>query len=189
MSTWFRDYVYIPMGGSRTGWLRHKINLMVTFVASGLWHGANWTYVCWGGINGALQVLETSFPKKQKRRARIGRIFLTFLLFCVALNFFRASSVNQALYIFQHYFDGITAPMYYLRSTFWTLHITMVDFLKMMLCILLLLLYDWAALKRDVVQWIGVQKTFVRWPVYFAVVLMILLWGNFGSSAFIYFQF
>lgn len=57
LSTWFKDYVYIPIGGSRKGKIRNCINLMAVFLASGLWHGAAWTYVIWGGINGAFQVV------------------------------------------------------------------------------------------------------------------------------------
>lgn len=189
LSTWFRDYVYIPMGGNRTGWFRHKFNLIVTFLASGLWHGANWTYVFWGGIHGVLQTLETGFPKPKKEKYRIGRVFLTFMLICAAWNFFRASSIEQAFYIFAHCLDGIASPIYYVRSAFWTLHITKIDFIRMMICLFLLILYDRTSQERDVLQWLGRQRVLVRWPVYFAMVLLILFWGNFGSSAFIYFQF
>ena len=67
LSTWFRDYVYIPLGGNRVSKGRHKINLMITFLVSGLWHGANWTFVLWGGLHGFAQVLETTFsPRKEK---------------------------------------------------------------------------------------------------------------------------
>ena len=61
LSTWFRDYVYIPLGGSRVNRFRHYINLMITFLVSGLWHGANWTFVAWGGIHGVAQVIESAF--------------------------------------------------------------------------------------------------------------------------------
>lgn len=66
LSTWFRDYVYIPLGGNRCSKPKHYLNLMITFLASGLWHGANWTFVAWGGIHGLAQVMEASFVKKKE---------------------------------------------------------------------------------------------------------------------------
>ena len=63
LSTWFRDYVYIPLGGSRCSKLRADLNLLITFLVSGLWHGANWTFVLWGGINGGAQILEKTILK------------------------------------------------------------------------------------------------------------------------------
>ena len=67
LSTWFRDYVYIPLGGNRVSKRRHRLNLMITFLVSGLWHGAAWTYVIWGGIHGLAQVIENLFGQNRLR--------------------------------------------------------------------------------------------------------------------------
>lgn len=72
LSTWFRDYVYIPLGGNRCSTLRANLNLMVTFLISGLWHGANWTYVIWGGINGAAQIVEKIYFRNRGGAERLG---------------------------------------------------------------------------------------------------------------------
>ena len=66
LSSWLRDYIYIPLGGNRVGRIRHAFNIMITFLVSGLWHGARWTYVLWGGIHGALPVIEGFFPWNKK---------------------------------------------------------------------------------------------------------------------------
>lgn len=77
LSTWFRDYVYIPLGGSRCSKLRNSFNLLVTFLASGLWHGANWTFVVWGGIHGGAQVVEKALGWDRKRRKNAGLLVLS----------------------------------------------------------------------------------------------------------------
>ena len=75
LSTWFRDYVYIPLGGNRVGKIRHYMNLMITFLVSGLWHGANWTFIVWGGIHGLIQVLETAIlGKKEIKNNKLNQV-------------------------------------------------------------------------------------------------------------------
>lgn len=96
LSTWFRDYVYIPLGGNRKGLFRKKINLMVVFLLSGLWHGANWTYVVWGGLNGGLQLINVSRGTKSKNWFnRIWKSVVTFILIDITWLFFRAESISQ----------------------------------------------------------------------------------------------
>lgn len=108
LSTWFRDYLYIPMGGNRCGKLRKYFNLMCTFLVSGLWHGANWTYIVWGGIHGFYQIIggETELLKRRLERYfhvktesvsyKFGQMLCTFLLVDVAWIFFRADNVSDA---------------------------------------------------------------------------------------------
>src|SRR5690554_5586119 len=104
LSTWFRDYLYIPLGGSRgTMWLRIR-NVLIVFIVSGFWHGANWTFIVWGGIHA---VLFLPLLIRQKNRTylhetRIGvnhlpRILLTFILVCLAWVFFRADTLSIAM--------------------------------------------------------------------------------------------
>jgi D-alanyl-lipoteichoic acid acyltransferase DltB (MBOAT superfamily) len=118
LSTWFRDYVYIPMGGSRVGRWRLYFNLAVVFVVSGLWHGAAWTFAIWGALHALFMVLSNVKAELGKRGWRLdsllpaqllaaGRLGLTFLLVCYAWIFFRAGSLQDALYIGTHVFAGI----------------------------------------------------------------------------------
>ncbi|HEV2274147.1 MAG TPA: MBOAT family O-acyltransferase, partial [Acidobacteriaceae bacterium] len=114
LSTWFRDYVYIPLGGNRVSAPRHWFNLMATFVISGLWHGANWTFVAWGFLHGVyLIVAQTASPYAARLGKAVGaerfprllsasKIFVTFALVTLAWIFFRASTVGDAWFILAH---------------------------------------------------------------------------------------
>src|SRR5262249_21815591 len=124
LSTWFREYVYVPLGGSRVGAVRHSVNLMIVFVVSGLWHGANWTFVLWGTIHGIYMVVEEWFrrrrwaladPRLQRRpwmavAARTVQLGLTFAVVCVAWVFFRAASVSDAWHVLTA-FGSIHGPL------------------------------------------------------------------------------
>jgi D-alanyl-lipoteichoic acid acyltransferase DltB (MBOAT superfamily) len=100
LSTWFKDYVYIPLGGSRVPVPRHYLNLLITFAISGLWHGANWTFVIWGAYNGVLLVAESMAAKWWLGRGRllgVVRRAVTLILILIGWVFFRAPSVESAL--------------------------------------------------------------------------------------------
>ncbi len=113
LSTWFMDYVYIPLGGNRVKLSRHLINLMITFLVSGLWHGANWTFVCWGALHGAYIVAETLFRKiksDNKDKSGISKLFDTvacFGLVCFAWIFFRANTIGDAFIIVHKIFTNV----------------------------------------------------------------------------------
>ncbi len=121
LSTWFRDYVYIPLGGSRVGRMRWTINIMATFLISGLWHGASWNFVVWGAINGILMLLFVyssvwfgyhpvhSGARKKPRTVihAVCMIALTFFLTCLTWVFFRAQSLPEAIVIYQRMFTQI----------------------------------------------------------------------------------
>lgn len=118
LSTWFRDYVYIPLGGNRVAKPRWAFNLFLTFLISGLWHGANWTYIIWGALHGSYFVLSTltePFWKQLSARARLDRLpglkivistLTTFSLVTFAWIFFRAATLTDALYIIRHLVIG-----------------------------------------------------------------------------------
>jgi D-alanyl-lipoteichoic acid acyltransferase DltB (MBOAT superfamily) len=192
LSTWFRDYVYIPLGGNRCTKLRNSFNLMITFLVSGLWHGANWTFIVWGGIHGVAQIIEKRFIKKKP--GIIGNIFV-FALVVVAFVFFRAETIGDAFYVIIHYFDGIFAPAEYIRNGYIALGITAVTFIKLAIPLVMLIIYDHVSLKTDVICAINSKNVIVRWSMYVAFVLMIMFYiqyfmGN-GNVAqkFIYFDF
>ena len=109
LSTWFRDYVYIPLGGNRSSKPRYAFNIMATFVVSGLWHGANWTFIIWGAIHGLLYLGTKPFSKHhQPEEPSLNQwpsIFGTFLLVCGAFVFFRAENLHQAMDYFSRMFQ------------------------------------------------------------------------------------
>lgn len=114
LSTWLRDYLYIPLGGSKRGPTHTQINLMITMLLGGLWHGAGWNWVVWGGLQGLMMIIEriiglSESPPKQLI-AKIVRWFITFHLVCLSWVFFRASDVEQAWEVISRI--GTLAPGY-----------------------------------------------------------------------------
>ena len=190
LSTWFRDYVYIPMGGSRCSKIRNSINIMVTFLISGLWHGANWTFVFWGGIHGLAQVIEKVFGLGKKERGKFGKVlswFVVFLFCNLAWVFFRADSFADALYVIQHAIPGIGDI-----GSFG--HINMGPdrrSLRYILAVIFLVaVYDYATLKHDVINVLKNKKIPCLVIEYVLVCLIIVAMVNgTGSNQFVYFQF
>lgn len=118
LSRWFRDYVYIPLGGNRAGAGKTYRNLLIVFTLTGLWHGANWTFLVWGLFHGALLIVERGFGLETApttTRARLARRTLTLLLVTIGWVFFRAADVGQALVMIGHMllpdFTGLTAEV------------------------------------------------------------------------------
>lgn len=194
LSTWFRDYVYIPLGGSRCGKLRHYFNLMVTFLASGLWHGANWTYMIWGGMHGVAQIFEdaTGLSKRKSHgMERILRIFLVFVFFLITLVVFRASSFNEAGYIYSHILNGFSHPRTYISSGIKMMgFISVFDFLWHMAVYLIpLAAFDIASLKTDVIAWTATIKPVYRHALYVLLIVGICLLHSYEEVDFVYLMF
>ncbi len=199
LSTWFRDYVYIPLGGSRRGKGRTRWNLLVTFLCSGLWHGANWTYVIWGLIHGLGQIAERAwnslFPPKKGERSW-WRVFITFFFVSFAWIFFRANSLADAGYVVTHLLDGITNPLTYVISGYRAYYSAgMVQgsrFLTLLLCVfcmLVLVLHDWLDLKESIWSRLGRLRKPVRYALYFLLLFLVLSSRQIGEYEFVYFQF
>ncbi|MBQ8165373.1 MAG: MBOAT family protein [Clostridia bacterium] len=199
LSTWFRDYVYIPLGGNRCGKMRQRFNLMATFTISGLWHGANWTYVIWGLIHGAGQVVENMLSKNKRKTKLIGSkpavkawlsVLFIFTFSCVAWVFFRASDLQSVGYIFSHAFDGITKPSSYIMQGLIALNLGKEEILGILLMLVILLIYDYISLKTDVITRISNMKLIPRWCIYIVFILLLLCLMPVNSGGeFIYFQF
>lgn len=193
LSTWLRDYVYKPLGGNRVTKARHIFNLIVTFLISGLWHGANWTYVVWGGIHGIAQALESIIIQKKeeeygmKRWIKLGVIYL-FVTF--AWIFFAANSFTDAIYIIGHLGDGFMNPISYFRNGFRDIDMSAITFVEVCSFILVLALYDYLSLTDDVIVEIGKLRKVLRWILYIIILLVIVFLSQKGASAdFVYFQF
>ena len=194
LSSWFKDYVYIPLGGNRCSRLRHYFNLLATFLVSGLWHGANITFVIWGGIHGLLQILEDIFHIKKNTKTYsfswFIRVILVFMLMSITWVFFRASNIHDALYIFRHMFDGITNLRSYIVSGLYSFGVK-APYLLTMLAIYLIPLFiiDYINVKYDALTILNNKPMAIRYLAYFVLLLMILLLHYVGEVNFIYFQF
>lgn len=190
LSTWFRDYIYIPLGGNRCNNFRHTLNLMITFLVSGFWHGANWTFIVWGGIHGLAQAVEHYMFLYKKRKRTLLSTISVFGFCTFAWIFFRAENISDAIWILQHIFDGVMYnPLMFLKNGFRVMGLGKLRLFELGSAIVLLIAYDFANLKIDVIAAIGELSAHVRWGVYYLFVILIIYMGSFGSSQFIYFQF
>lgn len=190
LSTWFRDYVYIPLGGNRVGGVRRCFNLMVTFLVSGLWHGASLTYIVWGGIHGFYQIVETLLFRKKKERRGFFSLFFTFLAVCLAWVFFRANTLADAWRIITYIPFDIANFENYIKTLVICLDMDYSHMIYLCMPVLLLAVYDFASLKTDVLVWISNRKAWIRYPVYILFLVVILLFAEKGvSTDFYYFQF
>lgn len=193
LSTWFRDYVYIPLGGNRVSKLRHYFNLMVTFLISGLWHGASWTFIAWGFIHGALQVVENVFHiGKKKSNSRVANVIRTVIIMAIvtfAWIFFAANTISDAKYIILNQFVGIADFAGYIKTGFTTLSLNAFSIAKIIVFVGMLAVYDVFALKNDCIKWLEEKPAYVRHIVCFGLILIIILFGASAEKEFIYFQF
>ncbi|WP_348772825.1 MBOAT family O-acyltransferase [Aquimarina sp. MMG016] len=181
LSTWFRDYLYIPLGGNRVVKPRWLFNLFITFLISGLWHGANWTFVFWGALNGIYLIAEVLLFKKDRKG--IFNVLITFILINFAWIFFRANSIEQALYIVK---TIITSPgRLYIGSGD-----DIAASIYAVLAITILFLVETKKEYFDNLFSVSRSRIeILRLGGYAAVIFMILYFGVFGKSQFIYFQF
>lgn len=203
LSTWFRDYVYIPLGGSKVSIVRHDFNLLLTFLISGLWHGANWTFVLWGGVHGVGLIIENHFDRFIKNNLNYLKCdsftlkcvkILTVFCFCsFAWIFFVSKSLSDALWIVSHMFDGLLVkPSVYFTEGIVSLGLDYYRLIYLVTVLVILLVYDELSLKFDVIEAIGKTKFSFRWIIYFSLVFFIISSFYLGLSdygEFIYFRF
>lgn len=193
LSTWFRDYLYIPLGGSRGGTWNKVRNTFIIFIVSGFWHGANWTFIAWGALN-AIYFLPLLLLKKNRTNIKIVafgkhlptfsdfiRITITFMLTVLAWIFFRASSISHALSYVSTIFSS---------STFSTPSILSVKMCLVIGIIILFVIFEWFHRERQHALQINNDQLsiFFRYPLYFCIVLCIAWFGG-TTQNFIYFQF
>lgn len=196
LSTWFRDYVYIPLGGNRVPKWRNCLNLFLTFLVSGFWHGNRLTYILWGAIHGLLQIAETFiYPKKKQgvpvvHRKHWWQLPITFALLCFTWIFFRANTIRDAFWIISRLFWDIGRPVNYLKTAVICLDMSYLSMFGMLLSAVVLFLYDLIALKQDVIGLVSRQKAPIRFGVYVLLLVVIALFSHKGiATEFIYFQF
>lgn len=205
LSSWFRDYLYIPLGGSRKGTWRKYVNLMIVFALSGLWHGAEWSFVIWGLLNGLYQVVEDMilrikvrlFGKGVDKKAawwnRALRALTTFILIDFSWIFFRADNMTQAVGILRSLFLDFK-PQILIDGSLFTCGLNGVEFGVMLISIAVLLVADLLSFRGvQVADAVEAKPIWVRWPIYLVSILTIFVFGIWGSgydaAGFIYFQF
>jgi alginate O-acetyltransferase complex protein AlgI len=198
LSSWFRDYLYIPLGGNRVKESRFYLNIMIVFVVSGLWHGANWTFIIWGFVNGLYLVFE-SIIKKYTRYSQfletfptalvnVCSIFITFSLINLSRIFFRSNNVTDAWYILTHLFTRFRESIPIAMSS--KIGIDKFDTFVILYSVSILYLVEIYQSKNSIPHFISNRSTWVRHTIYFIVIMSIILTGSFDSKQqFIYFQF
>lgn len=194
LSTWFRDYVYISLGGNRVVKWRWYYNLFITFLVSGLWHGAEWTFVIWGAIHGAYMVIAiVTFKFREQVNRSLGitkhpglyklfQVLVTFLLVYFSWIFFRANNLGEAIMIIKnHFIFNGTAPVNLFRIP--------ADFYISFLSILVLLILDFG--EERYALWNRVRLLPVPVKVSFLVIFIsvLFMFGVWNEADFLYFQF
>lgn len=197
LSTWFRDYVYIPLGGNRVSKVRHHLNILITFLVSGLWHGANWTFIVWGGVHGAAQVVENLFGVhiNEKRGSIVWgvKVILVFTFISVSWIFFRSKNLTEVAYIFSNLFYGLNNPITYLHSGFVDLQMNIGQAITYVcLYFFPLFLYDYISVMKDedTIKYMEEKYLIFRWTIYIFIGLTIIFLSPKGvATEFVYFQF
>lgn len=201
LSGWFRDYLYIPLGGNRKGCVRKNGNLLMVFGISGLWHGASVAFILWGLLNGIYQVVGDMYRMVLKNKlskdkdsfsCRLRQRIITFLLVCFTWLFFRAGDMNTAMEILENLFCFNWQVL--INGSLFELGVSEHNFYVMIVAILLLAIVDNLKYRGiDVVERFMRQEWWFRMLFYVGMFFVILLFGCHGveydTSEFIYFQF
>lgn len=206
LSSWFKDYIYIPLGGNRCSKLKKYRNVMITFLLSGLWHGANWTYVIWGGLNGLYQVISDIFkaPREKLRHFlgvnentegyKLGRIICTSALVNFAFIFFRASSIKDAIFYIKALFLKPN-PWNMFNESLFKLGLNRQEMNILLIAALVVLIVDLIRYFKqvDFGEFMFQQNFTFRLIVLIVLLMASLVYGeygiNFDTAQFIYFQF
>ncbi|MCE4065345.1 MBOAT family protein [Chryseobacterium gleum] len=189
LSSWFRDYLYIPLGGSKGGLMMKVRNTFIIFLVSGFWHGANWTFIIWGGLN-ALYFMPLLLADKNRQNLEVVamdrllpsfkeffKILLTFGLTCFAWIFFRAESVTQAVL----YIKKIIDPALFIIPQPFPF--------KVFSLVAVMFVIEWINRGKNHGLEIDQFKPWIRRILYLVIIYIILRYANFGNNEFIYFQF
>ena len=206
LSSWFKDYLYIPIGDNRKGKVRTYINLMITFLTSGLWHGASFSFVVWGGIHGFIQIIgdilkpyREKLLKKMKVRTesyshKLLQCFMTFFWIDLAWIFFRANSFTEALAYIGRIATNMD-PWSLFNGSIFKLGLSTVEFWVAIASLLILFLVDRIRYTKQMqlYEYLDTQSLWFRWTIYIFLFCAILIFGIYGpaydAAQFYYFQF
>lgn len=206
LSTWFRDYLYIPLGGSRKGKLRKALNIMIVFLVSGLWHGADWSFVVWGGIHGFYQAVSDLSREKREQLVKklhirtdcfswaLLKTMVTFAMVVFAWIFFRSNSILDGLRFIKRIFVKST-PWLLFNGGIFALGLDRIEMNILAIAVLILFLVDYLKYKKKITidAFLMEQNLWFEWLSIIGMIVMIFVFGKYGSTfdaqQFIYFQF
>ena len=208
LSTWFRDYLYQSLGGSRTTRWRWYYNIMIVFLISGLWHGGNWTFVIWGGLHGSYYLFSywtrnirprlTRFLKLDKVPfiQKTLRVLFIFHIVLIGWIFFRANTLSDAIFIITHLFTGIGDIFNRIRELGITpgifnygFELSVSEMFIGMCAIIILGIHHLIQGRQSARVWLNAKPIWIRWAAYYGILLSVLGFGYMEPSEFIYFQF
>ncbi|WP_304332858.1 MBOAT family protein [Brachyspira innocens] len=206
LSTWFRDYLYIPLGGNRCSNIRKSFNILVTFLVSGLWHGANFTFIAWGAIHGIFHIIEEQLkPIKEKYLNKFKiktnafsfaliEIIITFIIVDLAWIFFRAETIHDAIHYIQRIFTRIDLWTLF-DGTLYGLGLNIFEMNILIIALFILISFDLVKYtrKESIFEFLNKQNLYFRWFVMLFLIFYIIVYGKYGAGfdpkQFIYFQF
>ena len=196
LSTWFKDYLYIPLGGSRASTTRVACNIMLVFAVSGLWHGADWAFIIWGvthGIFNVVSYLRRRYTRLDHRDCGLRYAFgvaTTFGLVSLTWIWFRAGNYEQSLAIYNQLFSDWSIASFSQIKTQFDNHSVRIDGIAIVaFSSLIVIAIDWFLEKAPLDQWVDSLSQFKRWALYYSGFAYFLLFGSDGLEQFIYFQF
>lgn len=183
LSTWLKDYIYISLGGSRCSKIRGYWNILVTFLVSGIWHGAGWSFIVWGIMHGVCQVIEKIIGQNKKNYRgwrKIVKIIITFLVVNFAWIFFRFEDLSDALLFIKRIFT-VSGELYLPEKT---------NIVLILLGVVMLLLKDATdEFYPNKMKFMDNDKCIIRWLSYVSIFVVIMLCGVFDAGQFIYANF
>ena len=185
LSTWFRDYVYIPLGGNKGSTGRVHFNILLTFLLSGLWHGANITFLIWGGLHGLVLIIEKQVKIRLNKFIYGPIVLIMVVLFWIP---FRAED-------YSHLVDLVSSTIHFKSYSFAHLshlvnEFSVIRFLVLTIITILFLSIEFDMKLKDFSEWIGEKSMIIRIFIYYALILTLLAIGNYSvKPSFIYFQF
>lgn len=194
LSSWVRDYLYLPLAGTFRQWGRWGISLslIITFVVLGIWHGAGWNFVVYGLIQGLVIIFEQNTSTLRKTvRERVGNgiattysILRTYIIFALSLVFFKCPSLSSAWYFISHI--SLQA-----HDSWKEMNLGMQDHTAIVagVAFVLVMVYEFFTDRRDLFQLLAKRPTWQRWAVYYMLVVALFIYGKYGEDTFIYLQF
>ena len=206
LSTWFRDYLYIPLGGNRCSKFRRSINILITFLVSGLWHGANFTFIAWGAIHGVCYLIEDITSKFKNNvlsklnvkvksfSFKLLEVIITFIIVDLAWIFFRAETIHDAFYYIQRMFTKIDLWRIF-DGSLYKLGLDRFEMNILIISLVVLFLVDLIKYikKETIYMFLKNQCLYFRWAAIFFLLFFIIIYGKYGAGfdpkQFIYFQF
>jgi D-alanyl-lipoteichoic acid acyltransferase DltB (MBOAT superfamily) len=203
LMSWFRDYVYIPLGGNRKGKWRWYFNIFFTFALSGLWHGSKWGVILWGALNGFYILFSIWTQDLRKRFVQwVGldrfpafhkglQATITFLLFCIGATLFRAENLSDAYYIVTHLGTGLGSATGIQMSfkSLYSLTLNKFELIVALVSIGFMEFIQKIETQKDMRHLLSEKPIWIRWSIYYILLLFLILFGEYNDQAFIYFQF